>query len=213
MARKDNGNGKAKLSRRDFLKLTTVAGAAGGLLDLTMQGTPAFAANPFDSYDYSAKTTCPYCAVGCGFEVGVDLTNDPNRTTVAEFRPNKYHPINHSAACPKGQAAVQMVNSPYRLGANITGNPGSAPYTGPAIKYNGTWYSVTWDDIMRSTSITVGAGSVPGIAKLLSDVSVANRPTQVGFMGCSHMNNEEAYLYRKMIALYGTPNIDHQAQI
>lgn len=221
MAKKDNGNGKGKgkLTRRDFLKLTTAAGAAGSLLDLTMQ-TPAtaFGANPFDGYDYSAKTVCPYCAVGCGFEIGVDLTADPNRTTAADIRPNRMHPINGPAACPKGQALVQAVNSPLRIGANIAGNPGTAPYTGPAIKWNGQWNSVSWSDILTADTITVyssggASGTVPGIGKLLADVPAAERPTKVAFLGSSQLNNEEAYLYRKLIALYGTPNIDMQAQI
>ena len=36
---------------------------------------------------------------------------------------------------------------------------------------------------------------------------------QVAFFGSSHMNNEENYAYRKLIAGFGTSNVEHQARI
>ena len=35
----------------------------------------------------------------------------------------------------------------------------------------------------------------------------------VAFFGSSHMNNEPNYLYRKIIANFGTSNVEHQARI
>jgi hypothetical protein len=35
----------------------------------------------------------------------------------------------------------------------------------------------------------------------------------VQFFGCSHMNNEQNYVYRKLIANFGTTNVEHQARI
>ncbi len=35
----------------------------------------------------------------------------------------------------------------------------------------------------------------------------------VAFLGSSHMNNEPNYLYRKLIANFGTSNTEHQARI
>jgi predicted molibdopterin-dependent oxidoreductase YjgC len=35
----------------------------------------------------------------------------------------------------------------------------------------------------------------------------------VAFFGSSHMNNESNYLYRKIIANFGTSNVEHQARI
>ena len=35
----------------------------------------------------------------------------------------------------------------------------------------------------------------------------------VAFLGCSHMNNESNYMYRKLIANFGTSNVEHQARI
>jgi hypothetical protein len=37
--------------------------------------------------------------------------------------------------------------------------------------------------------------------------------TAVQFLGCSHMNNEQNYVYRKMIATFGTSRVEHQARI
>ena len=38
-------------------------------------------------------------------------------------------------------------------------------------------------------------------------------PSKVAFWGSSHLTNEECYLYRKLLTLYGTNNIEHQARI
>jgi len=35
----------------------------------------------------------------------------------------------------------------------------------------------------------------------------------VAFFGSSHMNNESNYMYRKIIANFGTSNTEHQARI
>jgi len=35
----------------------------------------------------------------------------------------------------------------------------------------------------------------------------------VAFFGCSHMNNESNYMYRKLIANFGSSNVEHQARI
>jgi predicted molibdopterin-dependent oxidoreductase YjgC len=35
----------------------------------------------------------------------------------------------------------------------------------------------------------------------------------VAFLGSSHMNNESNYIYRKLIANFGTSNTEHQARI
>ncbi len=35
----------------------------------------------------------------------------------------------------------------------------------------------------------------------------------VAFLGCSHMNNEQNYTYRKIIAQFGSSNVEHQARI
>jgi anaerobic selenocysteine-containing dehydrogenase len=48
-------------------------------------------------------------------------------------------------------------------------------------------------------------GWVPGSGKYNSK--------SVAFFGSSHMNNESNYLYRKLIANFGTSNVEHQARI
>ena len=51
-----------------------------------------------------------------------------------------------------------------------------------------------------------GGDPVPG------NTAASNR-TSVQFFGCSHMNNEANYLYRKTIAAFGTSYTEHQARI
>lgn len=43
--------------------------------------------------------------------------------------------------------------------------------------------------------------------------AAVNNAKTVQFLGCSHMNNEPNYLYRKLIADFGTSMVEHQARI
>jgi hypothetical protein len=62
---------------------------------------------------------------------------------------------------------------------------------------------------------------IPSVGKLgwaYSDVKAVltvalNNATGVQFFGCSHMNNEQNYTYRKLIANFGTSRVEHQARI
>lgn len=50
-------------------------------------------------------------------------------------------------------------------------------------------------------------------ASIKSFTSATNNTKRVAFFGSSHMNNESNYLYRKVIANFGTSNVEHQARI
>jgi formate dehydrogenase major subunit len=202
---KQNGNGKMTLTRRDFLKVSAAAGAAGGMLNLATGLDNAGAVpRPAVTPDKTVTTTCACCSVGCGQVIEVkdneviDVYGDPNHVT------------NRGALCPKGGATVQWVNGDRRLGTstNIHGITGPryrdadgdwTAYAGATVEDQ--WNAAITDAASRLVSAR-GAVSAPGY-----------NSTSVAFLGCSHATNEENWVYRKLIANIGSLNTEHQARI
>ncbi len=199
-----NGNGKMTLTRRDFLKTTAAAGAAGGLLSLG-SGLQAGAVPPTGSATPVAKTTqttCACCSVGCGQCVDVDAGGN-----VLDIYGDPNHVTNRGGLCSKGAASIQWVNGDRRIG--VAGQTlASLQVNGPVYRTgNGAWTPfASWD-----SAITAAAGAM---FSARGAVSAPNyRSDSVAFLGCSHATNEENWVYRKIIANFGTNNTEHQARI
>lgn len=200
------------VSRRDFLKIaaaTGVGGAAGVLDWVTVAPNPALAAVVANGYD--KITTCPYCSVGCNMRVGTDASGN-----VVDIIGDKECPINNGALCTKGAAAIQLVNNTRRVGVPnsiftesdpLLGKPGPMMRTG-----NGPWTAVTWDTALTDIAAKMVAARSDKAA-WISGGKVIDQAQGVAFLGCSHATNEENWLYRKMIANFGTNNTEHQARI
>jgi hypothetical protein len=77
---------------------------------------------------------------------------------------------------------------------------------------NGPWSKVAlptaFDDI--ATQLVALRGNI--VLDSLDEIGVFNAKA-VQFFGCSHMNNEQNYLYRRLIAEFGTSRTEHQARI
>ena len=60
----------------------------------------------------------------------------------------------------------------------------------------------------RHAALVAARGALPhdGTPSAYNSKSVA-------FFGSSHMNNESNYMYRKIIANFGSSNVEHQARI
>lgn len=93
-------------------------------------------------------TTCGYCSVGCGIEIGVK-----DGKAVAS-RPHASHPVNRGKLCPKGLSEHYIMDSETR-----------AKY--PLLRKNGTLVRVDWDEALgvmverfRATQSKHGAGSL-----------------------------------------------------
>lgn len=202
MSKPDKPNKKG-MSRRDFLKSSAAATAAGTMLDWAVVGAnPALAAE----VDKSVRNICPYCSVGCAIKIDVDASNN-----ILDIYGDPTSVINQGALCSKGAALIQLANSPQRIGIpgqtnhNIYGT--SPVVTGGPMKRTGgdgtnnTWTSVTWSE------------AISDIATYMKNAKTGHSANNVAFFGSSHMVNEECYAYKKLITLYGTNNTEHQARI
>jgi len=97
-------------------------------------------------------------------------------------------PINLGAHCAKGAAVRENGHGEYRL-----------KY--PMKLEGGKYKRITWDQALGEIS-----------AKMLA-LRKESGPDSVFFVGSSKHNNEQSYMLRKWVSLWGTNNTDHQARI
>jgi len=226
MGQKDREAGRTGLSRRDFLKVSAAgavaAGAAGGWAPAPAMAEIALPTG-FTIKDGSPfSTTCPYCSAQCGQKVVVAVNNTTHEERILDIYGDADSPINNGGLCAKGAGSLQLVNNARRLGV-----PDNAQgFTGTAWRRVGNG---PWDEVALDTAFDEIAGGWTGVDSLGatgshlgmkayrdSSTPVASpnpNSKNVMFFGCSHANNEANYLYRKLIANFGTTNVEHQARI
>ncbi|MBL4711720.1 MAG: formate dehydrogenase subunit alpha [Gammaproteobacteria bacterium] len=98
------------------------------------------------------------------------------------------HPFNRGAHCAKGASIREHGHGERRL-----------KY--PTKLVNGKWKKVSWDQAINE------------IGDKLLDIRKTSSPDSVYRLGSAKHSNEQAYLFRKMAAMWGTNNVDHQARI
>ena len=97
-------------------------------------------------------------------------------------------PINLGAHCAKGAALREHGHGEFRL-----------KY--PMKLVDGKYQRISWDQALAEIS-----------AKML-DLKKQSGPDSIFLIGSSKHNNEQSYLLRKWISLWGSNNCDHQARI
>lgn len=210
MGKPDKDGGKdLKLTRRQFLQAgaaTAAVGAAG--LDFAASPSSAAAAQTVPVAE-TYHTTCPYCSASCGQLVDVDASGN-----VLDIYGDHMSPFNDGGLCSKGAGTFQLVNNKRRLGA-FDAHPENPTFSfdgsyEDGIAYwrmgNGSWNKIGLDealaDIAEKMVTARGTITAPG-----------QNPKGVAFFGSSHLNNEQNYAYRRLIAQFGTSNVEHQARI
>ena len=97
-------------------------------------------------------------------------------------------PFNLGAHCAKGAAVREHAHGERRL-----------KY--PMKKENGEWVRISWEQAINE----IGDG--------MMKIREESGPDSVYWLGSAKHNNEQAYLFRKFAAYWGTNNVDHQARI
>lgn len=212
MATKDqDSGGKFQLSRRDFVKVGAAAAAAGVVgADWAVCPSRAEAAEVAATY----SSTCPYCSAQCGQLVDVAADG-----TVLDIYGDANNPTSRGGLCSKGAGSYQLVTNERRLGVpEHTAAVDGFDFTGTAWKRigNDAWTVIPLAQAM--TEIAEGDGvNHDGLVDIRGTVlpgsTAASNAKTVQFFGSSHMNNEGNYLYRKIIATFGTSLVEHQARI
>lgn len=209
MGKRDEDGGKGfQLTRRQFLKAsaaTAAAGAAG--LDFAARASSAVAAEVAETY----HTTCPYCSASCGQLVDVDASGN-----VLDIYGDHMSPFNDGGLCSKGAGTFQLVTNPRRIGAWAGPHPVSNTFAYDATYTDGIAYKRTGNGAWSKMSLDAALAEIaPALKTARGDVTPANgyNSKGVAFFGSSHLNNEQNIAYRRLIAQFGTSNVEHQARI
>ncbi len=117
-------------------------------------------------------------------------------TVIAEVRngvwigqePGWDSPFNLGAHCAKGASVREHAHGERRL-----------KY--PMKKEGGVWKRMSWDEAIEE------------IGDRLLKIREESGPDSVYWLGSAKHSNEQAYLFRKFAAYWGTNNVDHQARI
>jgi len=190
-----------RVSRRDFLRLST-AGAGGGSLLLAAGLGSAEGAGDFKLHKKIGEsfTICPYCSCGCGMVIATD---EEGHVINVEGDPD--HIVNRGALDPKSIAVRQMSNSPLRLHSVKYRAQGSAE-----------WEEKTWDWAIREIAQRIKNTRDESWAETVkvdgNDVPV-NRTEGIAWTGGAANNSEECYLSSKLARSLGVVYLEHQARI
>ena len=179
------GAGRA-MSRRGFLRNSGLM-AGGAALASTL--SPAMMKKAQASAEAGAGGKTDEIKTICTHcSVGCGIIAEVQNGVWTGQEPAFDHPFNHGAHCAKGAAVREHGHGERRL-----------KY--PTKLVNGKWTKISWDQAINE------------VGDKLNGIREQSGPDSVYWLGSAKHNNEQAYLFRKMAAMWGTNNVDHQARI
>ncbi len=187
LARGLSGALAATMDRRTFLRrsgLTLGAGAIASQLPFQLIGTAEAQSKGAAPTVEVKRTVCSHCSVGCAIDAVVE-----NGVWVRQ-EPVFDSPLNLGAHCAKGAALREY---------GMTADSRRLKY--PVKLEGGKWKRISWDQALDEVS------------KKLLEIREKDGPDALFVVGSSKHSNEQAYLLRKWISLWGTNNTDHQARV
>ncbi|MBD5553178.1 MAG: formate dehydrogenase-N subunit alpha [Desulfovibrio sp.] len=125
---------------------------------------------------------CEYCAVGCSQlafmkdGVLINVEGDPRS------------PVNEGRQCPKGASTFALTDNPYRITKPRYRAPGSSE-----------WQEVSTEWILDEIAKRIWETRARGFVEKDSSGITVNQTANMGFVGGSANDNEECYLFRKLM--------------
>ena len=164
--------------------LTTSGVAVGGLATLSLTPVRVEAATP--STEGSGVAVKKSVCTHCS--VGCTVEAEIQNGVWIGQEPGWDSPFNLGAHCAKGASVRENAHGERRLKT-------------PMKMVNGQWQKIPWDQAINE------------IGDKMLQIREESGPDSVYWLGSAKFNNEQAYLYRKFAAYWGTNNVDHQARI
>ena len=191
------------IDRRDFLKYSgaTVAGLTLSGLGFDLTPVTAYAAELRTELRIKGAketpTICCYCSVGCGILVSTD---SKGKVINAEGDPD--HPISEGTLCPKGGSTYQIAVNENRLK--------KVRYRAP---HSDKWKEVSWEWALNKIASNIKKSRDKSFVEKNKDGKVVNRTDGIASVGSAALDNEECWLFQKMLRALGLVYIEHQARI
>jgi len=172
------------IDRRTFLKRSGIGIGAAAASGL-MPGMMTRTASAEAAAAGASKTVKTVCT-HCSVGCGI-LAEVKSGVWVGQ-EPAFDHPFNLGGHCAKGAAVREHGHGERRL-----------KY--PMKLEGGKWKRLSWDQAINE------------VGDQLLSIREKSGPDSVYLLGSAKHNNEQAYMFRKMAAFWGTNNVDHQARI
>ncbi|MHA7808171.1 MAG: formate dehydrogenase subunit alpha [Marinobacter adhaerens] len=164
--------------------LTTSGVAVGGLAALSLTSGRVEAAAPATGGGEVVVKKSVCTHCSVGCTVEAEVQNG----VWTGQEPGWDSPFNMGAHCAKGAAVREHAHGERRLKS-------------PMKMVNGQWQKISWDTAINE------------IGDKMLEIREQSGPDSVYWLGSAKFNNEQAYLFRKFAAYWGTNNVDHQARI
>ncbi|MHA6325089.1 formate dehydrogenase subunit alpha [Roseivivax sp. CAU 1753] len=171
------------VDRRAFLRGSGLA--IGGLAAISATAGSVTQASAQQAVSDAVKTVKSVCT-HCS--VGCTVIAEVRDGVWTGQEPGWDSPFNLGAHCAKGASVREHTHGERRL-----------KY--PMKKVGGEWTRISWEQAINE------------IGDEMLRIRDESGPDSVYWLGSAKHNNEQAYLFRKFAAYWGTNNVDHQARI
>lgn len=190
-------------SRRDFLKIATVGGTAAAVFGFNLQSAHAQLRTLKIARANETRSTCPYCAVGCGiiiYTIGDRAKNVTAQAVHVEGDPD--HPTNRGTLCPKGSSLQQDIINDRRLLKPQVRRPGATD-----------WEDISWDQALEEIGQRIKKTRDETFIEKDAAGKTVNRLETVGWIGGCTDTNEFNYLVVKAMRALGVVRMENQARV
>ena len=190
-----------ELTRRGFLKASVVGGSVA--LGFDVSAAKAEMRLFKISRTTESRSTCPYCAVGCG--VIIHTLGDKARNVkgaVVHVEGDPEHPISRGTLCPKGITLRDDINHSNRLTVPKVRRPGSDK-----------WEDITWDEAISKIARHIKTTRDKTFVAKNAKGQTVNRTPGIAWIGGCTDTNEFNFLQWKAITALGVPYRDSQARV
>jgi formate dehydrogenase major subunit len=190
-------------SRRDFLKVATVGGAAAAVFGFDLQPAVAELRSLKIARANETRSLCPYCAVGCGtiiYTIGDRAKNVTAQVVHVEGDPD--HPTNRGTLCPKGASLEQDILNERRILKPQVRRPGGTQ-----------WEDISWDDAISEIAAKVKKTRDETFIEKDKDGHSVNRLESIAWTGGCTDTNEFNYLVVKTMRSLGIVHLENQARV
>jgi len=190
-------------SRRDFLKLATVGGTAAAVFGFDLQPAYAQLRTLKIARANETRSTCPYCAVGCGiiiYTIGDRAKNVTAQALHVEGDPD--HPTNRGTLCPKGSSLQQDIINDRRLLKPQVRRPGGTD-----------WEDISWEQAISEIGERIKKTRDETFIEKDGAGKTVNRLETVGWIGGCTDTNEFNYLVVKAMRALGVVRMENQARV